>query len=406
MNILVVHDRKIVGDEIIAVINAEGANFGVTFVEDAVSARDAMTASYFDLLILDLTIPNVKDRGEANYQPAEALLEELFSPGHILTPANILGVTREPDALSRINSSIGAHLMAIIAEDDDGHWKSELKDRLSYVAVSQKARNTAWLTKHDYDLLIVTALDKELKPLREIFELREISSLQGVYEFLFNDKHGRPRKGACSAIGRAGQPSAASEAQGLICQLRPKLAIMIGFCGGVPDKADLGDILFGEVAIDWDYGKWKPTASAAKLYARPEPISIRNSRTHHVSRRLVEGGVAAIDGLADKMFVLSKGEIDAPKMTLTPFASGSAVIGDPQVLTSIKALNDNVGGVDMESYGFYYASHYSRAAKPEFLCIKAVADDCGPEKDDRLHEACCYAAAQVARHIVAVEWDF
>lgn len=405
MKVLVVHDRKSVGDRIVEVAT-ENFSANVEFVEDAVGARGAMTASYFDLLILDLTIPNIKDRGEPNYQPAEALLEELFTPGQILTPANILGITRERDALTRINSTIGAHLMAIIEEDDDGHWEYELKDRLSYVSISQKARTTAWLTKHDYDLLIITALDKELKPLRDLFELRETAALPGVYEFVFNDRHGRPRRGSCSAIGRAGQPSAASEAQGLICQLRPKLALMIGFCGGVPGKGDLGDILFGEIAIDWDYGKWKPTTSATKLYARPEPISIRNSRAHLLARRMVEANTAGIDGLADKMFAMSKGEITKPKMALTPFASGSAVIGDPQVLDSIRSLNDNVGGVDMESYGFYYASHYSRAAKPDFLCVKAVADDCSPEKDDRLHEVCCYAAAQVARHIIAVEWDF
>lgn len=406
MKILIVHDRREVGEQIVEIVHASSAGSDPLFVEDAVTARDAMTAAFFDLLILDLTIPNVTGRGEANYQPAEALLEELFSPGQILTPANILGITREADVVRKIGSSIGAHLMAIVEEDEDGLWKKDLSDRISYAGVSQKARTTAWLTKYDYDLLVLTALDKELRPFRDIFELRDAPGLPGVHEFIFNDKKGTPRRGACSAIGRAGQPSAASEAQGLICQLRPKLAIMTGFCGGVPGKADLGDILFGEIAIDWDYGKWKPTPVAAKLYSRPEPISIRNSQIHRVARRLVDAGAKSIDGLTDRMFVLSKGELKSPALRLAPFASGSAVIGDAQVLESIKSLNENVGGVDMESYGFYYASHYARSAKPEFLCIKAVADDCGTTKDDRLHEACCYASAQVARHIVMVEWEF
>ncbi|HUO23823.1 MAG TPA: hypothetical protein VMU59_15015 [Caulobacteraceae bacterium] len=406
MKILIVHDRVSVGAEIAAVILDIAPDANVKRVEDAVGARDALTADYYDLLVIDLTIPNVVGRGEISYQHAEALLDEVFTPSRIFTPGNILGITREPDTLKRISTKIGAHLMAIIAEDDDGTWRDDLKDRVEYVRLSQHARSAAWLTKHDYDLLVLTALDKELRPLRTMFELTDIKGLPGVLEFVFNDRYGKVRRAACSAIGRAGQPSAASEAQALVCQLRPKLAVMIGFCGGVPGKAKLGDILIAESAIDWDFGKWKPNVTAAKLYARPDPISIRNSRTHMVARQLADAGPQRIDGLTDAIFAKSKGEVTQPTIQLAPFASGSAIIADTDVRDSLTNLNENVAGVDMESYGFYYACNFSRAARPDFLCIKAVADECGPSKDDRLHEACCFASAEVARHIVAREWEF
>lgn len=405
MNILVVHDRKEVGDEIVEVAKSHGCD-RVCLVDDAVTARDCMAEDYYDLLILDLTIPNISGRGEATYQPAEALLEEVFSPGRIHTPGSILGITRDADALTRINTNIGSHLMAIIDQSDEAGWRSQLEDRLSYLRHSDKARTAAWLTKYDYDLLILSALDKELAPVGDLFELTEVTGLPGVQEFVFNDRHGKVRRGVCSAIGRAGQPSAASETQGLICQLRPKLAIMIGFCGGVPSKVELGDILFADGALDWDFGKWKPTNEVDRLYARPEPISIRNSQAHMLARRLVEAGVQRIDGVKEKMLSLSAGELLNPKIRLIPFASGSAVIGATNVLEGISSLNEAIGGVDMESYGFYYACQHSRAAKPEFICIKAVADACGHDKDDRLHAACCYASAAVARHIAAVEWEF
>jgi nucleoside phosphorylase len=202
----------------------------------------------------------------------------------------------------------------------------------------------------------------------------------------------------CSAVD--------TEAEGLICQLRPKLAIMIGFCGGVESKTNLGDILIAETAIDWDFGKWKPNASSSKLYSRPEPITIRGAPAHLIARRLVERGVHKIDGLAEAMSLRSAREITEPKIRLAPFASGSAVVADAHVLETLRSLNEDIGGVDMESYGFYYANRYSRAAKAEFLCIKAVADHCKPDKDDRLHDACCYASAELARHIVTREWAF
>lgn len=82
------------------------------------------------------------------------------------------------------------------------------------------------------------------------------------------------------------------------------------------------------------------------------------------------------------------------------------MIGSQDVLMSIKALNEDIGGVDMESFGFYVACQNAYAARPEFICIKSVADACGPEKDDRLHVGCSYAAAHVARVIATQYWDY
>lgn len=405
MKVLVVHDRESVGREIVSLLYGFSAG-AITYCTDGSSAREKLGAEFFDLLILDLTLPNMAGRGEAGFQVAEALLEEIFVGSKLLAPANVLGITQDPSALTQIRNNIGPHLMAIIHEDLDGAWRQQLVDRVSYVRDSSAARTRSLLTKHDLDLLVLTALDKELTPYKEFFEVRDHPRHPGVGEFTFTDRRGEVRRGACYAIGKAGQPSAGSEAQGLICQLRPRLAVMSGFCGGVPKKANLGDILFAETAVDWDFGKWKPSASAARLYSRPEPISIRNSAAHRLARRIVEEGLADKDALNGGVSRLSKGEVVAPEIKLAPFASGSAVIAASNVLDGITDLNEAIAGVDMESFGFYFACKYPHAARPEFLCVKAVADDCGPTKDDRLHRACSFASAFVVKELITAMWEF
>ena len=406
MNILIVHDRPEAGEairEIVAGICSKGA---VEVVTDASSARARLSAHFYDLLILDLTIPIVSNKEAVGFHVAEGLLEELVASPALLLPANVVGITRDEDALYNIQNNIGPHLMAIIAEDVDGRWRQQLSDRVRYVLDSAGARSRALLTNYGFDLLVITALDKELSPYRDFFEIQDSPSIPGVGEFTFMDKDGNARRGACFAIGRAGQPSAASETQGLLCNLRPRLAIMSGFCGGVPGKAELGDILFAELALDWDFGKWKPSQETAKLYPRPEPVVIRNSRIHRIARHLVEDGLPDPEPLKAKIALLSKGEILQPAMRLAPFASGSAVIGDETLLDGIRELNENIGGVDMESYGFYFACKHAHAAPPEFICIKAVADACGTQKDDRLHAACSFASAHLAKVLATLFWDF
>lgn len=406
MNILIVHDRPNAGEEIQKIVFDICPKGAIEVVTDASSARTRLSANFYDLLILDLTIPIVSNKEASGFYVAEGLLEELASSSALLLPANVVGITRDDDALYNIQNNIGPHLMAIIAEDVDGRWRQQLGDRVRYVLNSAGARSRALLTNHGLDLLVITALDKELSPFRDFFELQANPSVPGLSEFAFTDKDGNARRGACFAIGRAGQPSAASETQGLLCILRPRLAIMTGFCGGVPGKAELGDILFAELALDWDYGKWKPSEATSKLYSRPEPVVIRNTRAHRIARQLVADGLPDPEPLNAKMALLSKGEIVEPSIRLVPFASGSAVIGHETLLDEIRTLNENIGGVDMESYGFYFACEHAHAARPDYICIKSVADACGVQKDDRLHAACSFASAHLAKVVATMYWDF
>lgn len=408
MNILVVHDRPEVGDRIVSLLEKYEDDIRVTYCADGSTARRHLSEVYFDLLILDLTIPMVvgpANSANATLTVAEGLLEELMQSDNLMTPGNTVGITQDPEALATIANGIGPHLMAIIAERGDAAWEAQLLDRVKYVYNSLTARATAYLSRYDYDALIMTALDEELAPFFELLELLDHPRIDGLKTFLFTDKNGLLRRGACFAIGRAGQPSSASETQGLLCQLRPRVAIMTGFCGGIPSKTELGEVLLAESSIDWDYGKWKPTKNVSKLYSRPEPVGIRNSKVHRIARKFVLSGIPNIDALNEKTAFLSSGEVMAVSARLTPFASGSAVIGDPEIVSSVRDLNDAIGGVDMESFGFYYACRHAHSAKPEFICVKSVADHCGPDKDDRLHAACSFASAFTALQILAL-WDF
>lgn len=405
MNVLVVHDRPEIGQKIVDILRDCCEGIEVTYCEDGSSARSALSAIFFDLLILDLTLPMVKGGKAAGFVVAEGLLEELFGSSNLMTPGNALGITQDRAALTTVNNNIGPHLMAVIEQTDLTDWEQQLVDRVKYVDQATNSRSASLLSRYDYDVLIMTALDKELRPIKERFDTVRHPLIDGVETFIFSDLQGVVRRGACFAIGRAGQPSASSETQGLLCQLRPQLAIMTGFCGAIPGKANLGDILIAESAIDWDYGKWKPGKVASELYARPEPIVIRNSRVHRLAREIVTYGVRRKQVLAREFELLTNGEIALSEIRMLPFASGSAVIGDVGVVESIQGLNDAIGGVDMESYGFYYACRYAHAAKPEFICIKAVADACGVDKDDRLHVGCSFASAFVAQDIMR-RWKY
>jgi hypothetical protein len=60
----------------------------------------------------------------------------------------------------------------------------------------------------------------------------------------------------------------------------------------------------------------------------------------------------------------------------------------------------------MESYGFYSAAKNTFVVKPEYLCVKAVADFCNGDKESGLHEACSLMSATIVHHIATELWKF
>ncbi|HYC68854.1 hypothetical protein [Brevundimonas sp.] len=408
MNILVVHDRSEVITEIRKVLS--GSDLCLSRIDaapDYVTARDQLQAYVYDVMILDLTLPHIHGKGAPSHGVVENFLAELFSPTTMNVPGDLIGITRDVGALADISASIGPHLMAIIREDDADGWKTLLLERLTYVEASRQARLRSIYSHFDADVAILVALDKELEPFHEIFELEPIAAGAETYAFTFNDRLDHVRRGVACAIGRPGTASAAASTQSIITLHRPRVALMSGFCGGVEGKANLGDLVFFEQVFDWDAGKWKTDdAKDPHFFPRPEPISIRGSQAHAVARRMRTEGLANAPSRLHRAKELSPKFEGSGEILLEAAGSGSSVVSDVDIRSQISALNETIAAVDMESYGFYHACQHTLVKRPEMLCVKAVADFCDMNKQNKVHAACCYLAAQVTSDIILHKWTF
>lgn len=417
MKVLVVHDRREVANEIVELVHQTlGADETVEVAEDQQSAREHLRQSIFDLLIMDLTIPFFKNGAASvsnpDFKAVEQLLHELFNHNTLNVPGDVIGLTKDHEALSLVGNSLGPHLMVALREDEGNAWKGYLVDKIKYARRAFETRSILINRHYNVDALILTAMDKEMRPYRELFELTPLKHFEGASEFLFTDKADQVRKGIAYSIGKSGQPSAASWAQSLISYFRPKVALMSGYCGGVEGRANFGDLIFFEAAYAWDYGKWtekkdeKTGSIESTFLSRPDPIDIADSTFHRIARSLVDSDRNRDLKFLKKIQELSKGELSSLQFRLCPAASGSAVVANDSIVEKIQGLNDSIRAVDMEAYGFYHAAKHTRVIKPSFMCLKAVADHCNGEKEDRLHEACSYISAAIAADIITKDWAF
>jgi nucleoside phosphorylase len=408
VRVLIAHDREEALNKIHATVLAQDIpEHLIEHAEDGQTIRAKLSSKTFDLAIFDLTMPAVKGISRPEYSTCEDIFVELFRGATLNVPGDIIGVTMEQEALTRIQTGIGSHLMAVVQETKGDEWTSQLADRISYIIKSSSARLMAASKRHEYDAAIITALDEEFDPFRKLFEFSEVAQYPGAYEFVFRDRSDTIRRGVIFSVGGAGQAACASATQAMIARFRPRVFILSGFCGGYEAKAAAGEVIFFKSVFDWDSGKWESPAVGDPVFQpRPDPISIGNGEADRILRSYANEAMREHTAMEREVRLLSGDEVK--KVTIKPglAASGSAVIANSDILKKIREPNDRIVAIDMESYGFYKACISTPFARPEMLCIKTIADFCDGEKHDRLHSSSCYSSAKVTEDLLLNRWKF
>jgi len=411
MRALIIHDREAMLSEIADLVeNQFGPRCIVDRAADLVTARDLLARYHYDLAVVDLTIPAAAGMGDMGLQHADWLLSQAFE-GILKTPADVIAISLDKEAVQGIRNTIGEHVLAVISEDPDGTWRKQLSDKIAYTRNTRRSRLLATNSTFDLDVAIVTALDKEMRPYETLLELTSCSEMPGAREFILNGRDGKVRRGIVVSVGCSGQAPATAITQGVLTQFRPRTFVMTGFCGGVEGKLELGDVAVFKSTNPWDYGKWVEVQSPRgdmmpKFLPRGVPEPIQVSEFSRIIREFLDKDEPFEQTFIDRIKSLSKGRITVPKLRSVAAGSGSSVVTSTNTLGRIVEVNDGIHAVDMESYGVYYACRHTLMPKPDYLCIKGVADFCNGEKGDELHAACSMASASLAVEIIRRHYNF
>lgn len=410
MRILIIHDRPSVAEELRDLSLAEGGPAcTVEIASDVFEARAKLQATFFDLAVVDLTLPIKAGKGEATLANTEFVLDEIFGGGAARTPGDVIGISLEPGLLEVIKTTIGQHLMGCIHEDAAGAWRGAFKSKVAYIRGVRSSRQMVANSTYDVDVVIVTALDKEARPYQTLFELEASEAFPRAKVFSFRSRDGAMRTGVMHSIGTSGQAPCASATQALLGQFRPRLMLMTGFCGGVQPRLDLGDLCAFRSSSAWDYGKWAEPEGATAPVFQPRPTTLAVDDEGNLAstiRNLIDGSYRPDPRTVGAVATASAGRISTWKLNLGAAGSGSAVVTSPAVLDRITALDENIWAVDMESYAFYYACLHTPVLRPDFMCIKSVADHCNGAKDSKLHDACSMVSAAFAAEIIQRHYFF
>lgn len=380
------------------------------------SIRDALKAcsnTRYDLVILDLFIP-YKAGEDPNPTNAQSFLKLIKDDDDYICPVFVIGITRAQD-LTEYKSFFEAETMQVLYyADNDDTWKGQLNNRLNYLTGVKRKLGITY--EYDYDVAIINALQTpEHEIMKETLgtEWKEVNldddKTTTYYATVLKGDGGENIKCiSCYASQMASIASAALTTK-MILRFHPRYLFMTGICAGLKgNNIGFGDVLVASQVWDGMSGKFK---ELNKEDADPEMIFEPDYRQITLDADMQN----IINRLKDKKELLAQikdgfsgAKPDTPlNIHVGPMTSVPAVIASEKKIADLKAHARKLIGIEMESYGVFYAAEQAHCLRPKYtISIKSASDLADKDKTDIYQPYASYTSAAIMKYIIENELEF
>jgi len=366
---------------------------------DGVSARRALQTTTFDLLILDIAIPDRIDKAPSD-DGGIRLLDEIQSRADFRVPRYIIGVTAHDRLLSETKSRFDQQFLSVLHYDPTSDaWAEQLRSGVTHLVgvMDQTSGRTDDYRSH---LVVVCALESpELDSILELpwsWEDRYVRGDDTKYHRGRLQRDGEERVIWAAYAARKGMPAAGVLATKMIYSFSPEYVVMPGVTASIAERASFGDVIVAEMCWDWGSGKWVTEDGDAKLLLAPHQAAPASNLLAKL--RLLPKEVGVLAEVKQRWLGVKPKEELAVRVG--PIASGSAVIGDRSFRARIVEQHRELLGIEMEAYAVFVAAQEAAEPRPKVFAMKSVMDFADSVKDDRYKGYAAYTSARVLQHFV------
>jgi nucleoside phosphorylase/CheY-like chemotaxis protein len=374
---------------------------------DTNGARRLIEENKYDLLILDLVLPNDFGDDPSAENGVDFLKEIKLDPNKKL-PFHILGISSFSDLVEEYSKEFKKNLWYLIeykAEFED--WKDILRNKIEYLITSKKEITNQVNVDYNFDVAIITALQSELDKVLLIdagwreTKLANDGTSYNVGQIHLDNKKVVRIVSACAP--QMGMSASSTLTMKLINGFKPRYIIMSGIAAGIKGEVELGDILVCDQCWDGASGKIKKDKEKGIIFLPDPKCKILNE---DVKEKILS--IKQHHKYLDKIKKSFQGS--KPSTTLNvhigPMASVPAVIQSEDEINKIKAHSRKLIGIEMESYGMFYSSSHCQKPKPIPISVKSVADFANEDKNDSYHDYASYTSSQFIFQLIKNELEY
>ncbi|MEQ1292365.1 phosphorylase [Acinetobacter johnsonii] len=396
LKILLVEDLIQKKAEIVEVIQEKfrGKAFHIDYATDVVTAKNFISSSFYDFVILDLNLPRrVVNRAENNV--GIEVIQFIETNPRAISPkfiACLTAYTIEPDFIKNYPLCHFVHYSSTNSE-----WKELITKICSYLERTHSIPLRKDKKSFHYDVLIVTAITEEFDAV--------ISFLKTEDEWEYKRIMGDAQKYAVNTVNtefgtlnivltqssQMGMAAAAVSATKAIEFFCPQIILMAGICAGVKGKTNFGDIVVADPSFDSGSGKWKVNEDGDLIF-HPAHYHLRID----VEIKRICDEISADRNLLTNIYQgfnlpVTRPNV-IPKVLVEANASGGSVLQSTVKMAEIVDTHKNLVGLEMEAYAVYLAASNSRQPQPKFISAKSVCDFGTEDKGDAVHQYASYTS--------------
>lgn len=401
IDILILDDCQNKRDALKSVITPLFPNNEIN-VEEAdclVDGREMLQAKTYDMLILDMVLPEHKDTQgqEMNRRGGVELLEEIYINQSIKKPIQIIGLTEFEEEYSTQQKEFKDKLWYLLFYSrSNNDWRTQLRDKVCQLGQMKMDIEQTISNRDKFDVGIICALSEEFVQMQKAFHRCEWSTTQieGLpYVFKTTQVTTRSLKDIAIIAACANKPGICATsvlASSMYNRFGVDTIYMTGITAGVDNgEVALDDIVIADAIQDYASGKIREKEEGdiqflkemnqipasrqlislvSEFLSDPENIRIVNNMVHDANLKDEKENLSAI----------------IAKTVCGPF-----VVASTTMIENLQTDERKMQALDMEGFALYATAH---TLEKKALWIKAVSDFADAKKADGHHKVCCFAS--------------
>lgn len=365
------------------------------------SAKQKLLENRYDLMILDLNMPEVwgstpdKEAG-INFIEEIAYVEGYKKPRDII----ILTAYDELEQKIKANENLkGFHVLKYSGTSTE--WSEYIKSRIEYILICEENENAE---KVRADVALVTAVKIESEAVKKVFKTLEKFNVNNDPTIYYRIKLENGVTVITAQQAEMGMAAAATLSTKMIDHFKPKYLIMVGIAAGIGKEKNLGDIIIPSEVWNYSSGKYVENKEnqEAMLSFQPDPVSIP------LETKIRE---IVTQDFRERLFKIKSEAEGAPdnelKVVVGPMACGAAVVANKDIVEElIKKHHRKTVGLDMESYGVFFAAKNAIVSGTIPICIKSICDFADADKGDSAQKYAAFTSTLFAKKMIEEDLEF
>lgn len=344
--------------------------------------RTLMQARQYDLLVLDMVMPNHVDEEQSHTAGAE-YLDEIYQNQSIKTPLQIIGLTEYEKEFTQQQQDFRDKLWHLLFYSHvDTRWRKDLKQKIIQLHQFKHSLEESLNNRDKYDIAIICALNEEFEQLLKAFNRNEWTYLSHTslpYTFrttTINTAGLHELRVIAACANKPGICATSVLSTALYTIFKVDTIFMTGITAGFTDKnINYEDIIVAESINDYAIGKVVETENDEH---QAEIRLLHEIQQIPANRSLISKVSSFMNDCGDYNVHISK-------TVCGPFVMTSQTIMD-----SLRQDDRKYQALDMEGFALYLAAH---TLEKKALWIKGISDF-GVGKDDTHHQAAAYKSAR------------